>query len=100
MGHQLRKLTNNRLTGQAREADTIEYAQPNSDMGRVQHTADGGSAGFIMLLEALEDVMVRLRGLEAKLNNSSGSGSVSRLEFENLAHQVTKLKKTVKKVRK
>ena len=100
MGHHLRKLTNDRLTGQAREADTVEYAQPNSEIRWAQLTADGDSAGFIMLFEALDDVMVRLRVLEAKLTNSSGSGNVSRLEFENLAHQVMKLKKTVKKVRK
>jgi hypothetical protein len=99
MDHHLRKWTSNMLTG-PREADTIEYVQPSSDLGRAQLTADDGSAGFIMLLEALDDVMVRLRALEANLTNSSGSGSVSRLEFEKLAHQVTKLKGAVKKVRK
>jgi hypothetical protein len=53
-----------------------------------------------MLFEAIDDVMVRLRTLEAKATNANRSGDVSRVEFESLTHQVMKLKKAIKRIQK
>ncbi len=98
MGLYTRKLTGKEPTGQVREVVAFEYAQADSETTRAQLTADGGSGGLIMLFEAIDDVMVRLRTLEAKATNTNGSGDVSRVEFENLTHQVMKLKKAVKRI--
>jgi hypothetical protein len=100
MGLYTRKLTNKEPTGQVREVIAFEYAQTDLDTKRAQLTADGGTGGLIMLFEAIEDLMVRLRTLEAKAANTNGSGNVSRVEFENLTHQVVKLKKAVKRIQK
>jgi hypothetical protein len=100
MGLYTRKLTEKEPTGQVSEVIAFEYAPADSDSRRAQLTADGGSGGLIMLFEAIDDVMVRLRTLEAKATNTSESGDVSRVEFENLNDQVMKLKKAVKRIRK
>jgi hypothetical protein len=100
MGLYTRKVTNKEPTGQVHEVIAFEYAQPDSDTNRAQLTADGGIGGLTMLFEAIDDVVVRLRSLEAKATNTNGSGDVSRVEFENLTHQVMKLKKAVKRIQK
>ena len=100
MGLYRRKLTDNEPTEQVREVVAFEYAQADLDTKRAQFTTDGGSGGLIMLFEAIDDVMVRLRTLEAKATNTNGSENVSRVEFENLTDQVMKLKKAVKRIQK
>jgi hypothetical protein len=100
VGLYTRKLTHEDPTDQVREVIAFEYAPGDSDTKRAQLTADGGSGGLIMLFEAIDDVMVRLRTLEAKATTTSGSGDVSRIEFESLTDQVMKLKKAVKRIHK
>jgi hypothetical protein len=89
----VRRLTYEGRIGQVREA-VGKYPEADPDSKRTQLTADAGSAGLTMLFEAIDDVMDRLRALEAK---AATPGNVSRFEFENLAHQVMKLKKRVKR---
>lgn len=100
MGLYTRRLTDKEPTGQVREVIGFEYQQADSDTKRAQLTADGGNGGLIMLFEAIDDLLVRLRVLEAKVTDTNGSGEVSRVEFENLTHQVIKLKKAVKRTQK
>jgi hypothetical protein len=100
MGLYTRKLTDEEPTGQVSEVIAFEYAPADSDTKRAQLTADGGTGGLIMLFEAIDDVMVRLRTLEAKATNANRSGDVSRVEFESLTHQVMKLKKAIKRIQK
>ena len=101
MGLYRRRLTDEDPAGQVPEVIAVEYyAQADSDTKRAQLTADGGIGGLIMLFEAIDDLMVRLRTLEAKVTNTTGSGNVSPVEFENLTHQVMKLKKAIKRIQK
>jgi len=100
MGLYTRRLTDNEPTGQVREVIGFEYQQADSDTKQAQLTPDGNNGGLIMLFEAIDDLLVRLRVLEAKVTDTNGSGEVSRVEFENLTHQVIKLKKAVKRTQK
>ncbi|HEV3281193.1 MAG TPA: hypothetical protein VG032_06270 [Acidimicrobiales bacterium] len=94
----VRRLTNEWRIGKIRGA-VAKDTKADPDAIRAQLAADAGSAGLTMLFEAIDDVTDRLRVLEAKVAISGDSGNVSRLEFENLAHQVMKLKKRVKRSR-